>query len=190
MDSSTDFRALMERVRAGCPEAARDLYEVYSPHVQRIIRRRLNPRLRAQYDSIDFTQQVWKSFFTGDLADQRFDHPGALVAFLARVASNKVTEEFRRQFLTEKRDLNRERQRAASEYAAVEFPADGPTPSQEVIAGEQMERLMAGQPAHVRRILEMLRQGHTHRAIAAEVGISEKFIQRFLQTLSERHGLR
>jgi RNA polymerase sigma factor (sigma-70 family) len=184
-DSVLEFRSLMDRVRTGCPQAAAELHARYSGHVRRIVRRHLGPRLRSQFDSVDFLQQVWQSFFAGELGVQQFDSPELLVAFLSRVAANKVSAEGRRN-QTMKRDVDRINNRVRDPR---ELPSPHqPTPSQEVMAGERFELLVADQPPDVRRILEMLRVGYTHRAIARAVGISEKTIQRILQRLSQKHG--
>src|SRR5262249_44175004 len=57
-----EFAALMQRLAGGSQEAARELYDRYGPHIRRVVRRRLIPALRPKFDSIDFEQDVWKSF--------------------------------------------------------------------------------------------------------------------------------
>jgi DNA-binding NarL/FixJ family response regulator len=52
------------------------------------------------------------------------------------------------------------------------------------MAEERWDRLLDGQPPQDRRILELLRQGHTHAEIAQQVGVSEKRVQRLLRKLS------
>ena len=182
-EALSHFRSLIERVRQKCPHAAKELHDLYSPHLRRVVRRQLSRRLRPQFDSIDFLQQVWKSFFAGDLGEHDFDTPEALIAFLQAVACNKVADEGRN-FSTRKRDTNR----LEFKMGPAEIPANNPSPSQEFSAGERLKTLLHGQPPHVRRILEMLQEGHTYEAIAAEVRMSTKFIQRILQRIQERHG--
>src|SRR5260370_21457217 len=104
-----DFRQLMTRVRAGSEEAARELFDRYSGHISRVVRRRLHSRLRTQYDSLDFLQAVWASFFAVPLEEYTFDHPEDLVRFLARMAYNKVVDVTRRRFGTVKHNINSER---------------------------------------------------------------------------------
>src|SRR5262245_24444106 len=184
-ETTAEFRALMTRVRQGCPDAARQLHDHYSPALYRVVRKFLFRQMRTRFDSVDFVQQVWQSFFAGDMNGPGLDDPDALIRYLTQMAKNKVKDEGRRQ-QTAKRNLSRSV--AVSLHGSKDFPAAQPTPSQEVIAGEQFEQLTAGQPEHVRRILVMLRQGYSRAAIADAVGISEKFIQRILQRLSERRG--
>ena len=56
------------------------------------MRRVLSPELRSKFDSLDFVQWVWLSFFrVRDKAD-RFERPEHLVKFLAGMARNKVQD--------------------------------------------------------------------------------------------------
>ena len=62
-DENDDFRRLMQRVRDGSEEAVWDLVSVYGEAIRRAVRRVLNRNLRSKFDSLDFVQLVWKSFF-------------------------------------------------------------------------------------------------------------------------------
>ena len=86
MDDEQDFRDLMRQVQAGSEEAARRLCDVYGSHILRVVRRRLPDHLRSKFDSIDFVQDVWASFFADPPQELGFDNPNALVAYLVRRA--------------------------------------------------------------------------------------------------------
>lgn len=184
MSAPSDFAQLMERVRAGCPEAARDLFERYGQTIQFVVRKRLSQRLRAQFDSLDFTQDAWASFFRIAPEQYTFRTPEELVRFLTRVACFKVIDAYRRQQAP---------RRNGNEVSFLEARADGsrppepaarqPTPSQVAIAEEQWERLLQDKPPKVRRALEMLRDGHSHREIAECLGVPVKMVQRVVQAL-------
>ena len=88
----------MERVRAGCPDAAKEVCSRYGGHIRIIVRRRLHQRMRRCYDSIDFLQDVWASFFSGPLGQYDFNDPQLLVKYLSDLAVHKVTDEYRRNF--------------------------------------------------------------------------------------------
>jgi RNA polymerase sigma factor (sigma-70 family) len=194
LDAPEDFAVMMRRVRDGCPEAAREVFERFNPHVQRVVRRHLARRLRRQYDSQDFLQAVWASFFLTPADRYTFTCPDDLVGFLARIAANKVIEAFRHQFLTLKNDIGRELpigQLPAGEMpvhlAAVAAEPAGrePTPSQAAIAEERWELLIRNQPPPRRRVLELLRQGHSLGEAAELTGVHPKVIQRLLRKLNE-----
>jgi RNA polymerase sigma-70 factor (ECF subfamily) len=86
----------MELARAGSEEAARELIDVYGPHLRRAVRRQMDPRLRRQFDSDDFMQEVWQRFFAHLDKLSEVDHPQALVAFLSKLARNQVADACRK----------------------------------------------------------------------------------------------
>jgi RNA polymerase sigma factor (sigma-70 family) len=187
-DTDDDFSALMERVRQGCPEAIQEMLLRYGGHIRQVVRQQLHQRMRPQFDSIDFQQDVWASFFGGDPNRYQFDRPEALVRFLSEMAHNKVVEVFRQRLLSPKRDVNRERSldQLHFDQVAPEVAARNPSPSQLAMANEKWERLLNKQPPHHRRMLELLRQGHTHAEIAQQLDLDPKTVQRFLNALKER----
>jgi RNA polymerase sigma factor (sigma-70 family) len=184
-DAQAEFEALMLRVRAGCPEAAQAVFDRFNPHVRRVVRRHLARRLRRQYDSVDFLQAVWASFFTTPADRYTFDRPDDLVNFLARIAVNKVVEAFRQRYRTLKCAIDRERPIDAAPVSA-ELAGREPSPSQCAIAEERWALLLHNQPPGRRRVLELLRQGHTLSEAAEQTGVHPKVIQRLLRKLSAR----
>ena len=190
-ESLAEFAQLMERVRAGDPAAAQEVFDRYSDAIRRVVRRYLNQRLRARYDSIDILQTVWASFFQVSPDRYTFTTPDELVAFLSKVAHNKAVGTFRRQTGTDKYNVNRQVSLDApsAEDREVAPPARQPTASQLAIAAEHWERIIKGQPPHVRQVLEMLRDGHTQSEAAARFGLHPKTVQRLLEKLLPRVDL-
>jgi RNA polymerase sigma factor (sigma-70 family) len=183
MPEPSEFESLMERVRAGCHDAAREMYELYAEPVRKVVRRALHQRLRSQYDSLDFTQSVWASFFLEPADRYAFNSPEELVSFLSRLAYNKVVDKARqRQGTGPSRSLQERGGRRKDELGA-ELPVRAPTPSQEAMAAERWESLLQGQPPEHQRALELLRQGHTQREVAAVLGLHPKLLYRILQQL-------
>ena len=186
-----EFRRLMERVRSGCPDAVREVCSRYGGHIRIIVRRRLHRRMRPQFDSVDFLQDVWTSFFAGpDKYD--FDDPQALVKYLSDLAYHKVTDEYRRRFRSRKYDVRREQPletMGPKPGEPLDPPVRDPTPSQLAIANERWERLIDGQPNRARLVLDMLRLGYTHAEIAERTGLHLKVIQRLVHKLAKRPDL-
>src|SRR5262245_40754352 len=88
------FRTLLREAQAGSEDAARELYDTYVQYIRKCVRHRLWRRLRSKFDSQDFVQQVWLSFFRdGSLPD--FQTPAELLAYFKSMAENKVTFEAR-----------------------------------------------------------------------------------------------
>src|ERR1051326_6827453 len=75
------FRALMRAAEGGSEEAARELYETYVKYVLRCVRHRLWHRLRSKFDSQDFVQQVWASFFDDRGSLPEFETREDLIAY-------------------------------------------------------------------------------------------------------------
>jgi RNA polymerase sigma factor (sigma-70 family) len=180
-----DFASLMARARSGCPDAAREVFQRFSPHIARVVRRQLHQRLRAVYDSDDFLQAVWASFFAVRPEEYTFSSPETLLAFLSQVAYNKVVEVFRNRVQTAKRAVARE---VPLDDLSREQPVRQPTPSQEAIAKERWQQMLDGQSPLGRRALEMLRQGHTHEEVGRVLGLHPKAIQRLLRGLDEERN--
>jgi RNA polymerase sigma factor (sigma-70 family) len=182
-ETPAEFADLMNRVRQGSEEAARTVVERYGSHIRRVVRRRLSPSLRPQFDSLDFEQSVWASFFASPRERYKFETADDLIGFLARVAHHKVIETFRAR-TGPKRDVNRETRLGLG-------PDDGPqpetprtdSPSKAAMANEQWERLLAHAPVKYHPVLEMLRQGYGHKEIAEQLGFHPKAVQRLVQRL-------
>jgi RNA polymerase sigma factor (sigma-70 family) len=190
MPDSHEFHHLMERVQQGNQEAVQELLERYGTPVVRVIRRKLLKKLRRKYDSTDFAQAVWASFFAVDPMDYRFEHPRELVAYLVRMARNKVIEEVRHRVGSLKHCIHREISLEAAATKTDQQLADpGPTPSAVAVAHEEWARLLDGLPPMHRRILMLIEQGYTHREAAQELGLNERTIRRFLEKLSPKGQL-
>ncbi len=177
-----DAQSLWNAARDGDPDATARLVERYGDDLLRVVRRRLPRRARSVLDSQDFLQSVWATVFRNGLDAGRFDSDAQLLAFLRKIASNKVADQVRRQLAGGKRDLNREVHSDAVDAA----PGRRETPSQVSIARETLDRLLKGQPEHYRRIIEMKIAGSGSGEIAAGLGLHEGTVRRMLTRLSAR----
>ncbi len=178
------FRDLMRRVREGSEEAAWELVECYGEMIHRAVRRALHQRLRSKFDSLDFVQLVWSSFFRSEFRAEQFDRPEDLAAFLVAMARNKVGMEIRRRLLTEKHNLNRENPFEVAEDKAWDGISDHqPGPMDVAIARERWSQMMEDQPAHYRQIIQLRLQGYTYQDIAASLQLAESTVRRFLKRL-------
>jgi len=184
-DRCDEFLDLMQRLRDGSEEAARELLDRYGEHILRVVRRRLSRQMRSKFDSIDFVQAVWASFFAEVPHQREFDRPDALIAFLVTLAQNKVVEAVRQRLQSQKYDVKRER--ALEDVEADKeagLRAREPSPSQAAVANEEWHRLLADLPERYQRMLVLLREGHTQKDIAQELGVNEKTVRRVLDRLT------
>jgi RNA polymerase sigma-70 factor (ECF subfamily) len=179
------FQELLARVKDGDEDAARELLTRYEAKVRLVVRRQLPRLLRSRFDSIDFLQSVWGSFFhrirTGP---NDLDHEQNLITFLAWAARNKVIDEYRRS-ATQKQDIRREESiegRGRGESGL----AGGDTPSQLVQARETYTRLRALLPEDRKVILDLKTAGYSSKEIGERLGVSERTVQRVLEDLKNR----
>jgi len=181
-----EFRELLEQVRSGSRDATCELVDRYAPHVIRAVRRKLNRAIRSQFDSLDFAQAVWGSFFAAPEQLGKFQRPDELVRYLAALAHNKVIDEIRRRLETEKYNVNRERSlNDSTRSLSGQLAADQPSPSEVAMADEFWARLLRGRPEHHQQIIELRREGYTHQQIADQLGLNEKTVRRVIRGLLE-----
>lgn len=182
-----EFARLMQRLKAGDETAARELLHQYGEPIQRAIRRHLNCRLRSKFDSQDFAQAVWVSFFANVETVTQIPSPESLVAYLSRMAANKVIDEGRRRLTFTKHNLSGERSLTRSTNGRQrDVPGRTPTPSQVVMADECWAKMTEGQPTVYRQIAELRANGATIEEVAAALKVSERQIHRVIARLQAR----
>lgn len=181
MRTTEEFHTLMQQVLTGSEEAAQELFRDYEPYLLKVIRRRLDKRMRSKFDSLDFAQDVWASFFA-ELPEKRsFASPEELVAFLTTLARNKVVDAVRRRVQTNKHDIDREQSLDDSRrFDKEKLPADQQTPSQIMMSQEEWPAFLSKLPLVYRQIFIMLREGITQEAIARELGLHPRTVNRIV----------
>jgi DNA-directed RNA polymerase specialized sigma24 family protein len=178
-DEPVEFTALMSRAQGGCPEATATPVERYGHQILRVIRRGLHPRVRRLLDPADVVQDVWGSFFAGPSRRHTFEAHAHLLAFLRRLTRNKVVEANRKHLDCQKSSLRR--QQPLDGLGVVEgrdLVARLPSPGEVALAKDDWEQLLRGRPASDCRMLSLLRDGHTQRETAAQVGVDESTVRR------------
>ena len=189
-----ELAGLLARVRAGDETATRILLQSFEDDVRKAVRGRLPRALRTQFDSMDFVQSVWQSFFSScDQDPEAFQDARHLRGYLAGVARNKVLEVHRQRTRTKKYDMNREERlnaRRGDQDVQRDLPAKGPTPSQSAQADDRFAVLIAGRPPEEVRIVELRRQGLTLKEIAERVGKDERSVRRVIESIRERMSAR
>lgn len=185
----SDFDQLIRAWREGQGGALGELFARYSEQIRSAVRFRLHDKLRAQYDSLDFVQDVWASVVAMSPDRYQFDGPNGLLGFLTRVAQNKVIDATRQRLHTQRRNVNREEPLpTAPDVCDAALHDRQPTPSQRASGQEEWERVLDKLKPGERAILERLREGYTHEEIAAMVGVSTRTVERIVQRIRERSG--
>jgi RNA polymerase sigma-70 factor (ECF subfamily) len=180
--SAASLEILLEKLSTGQSEAAEQIFRDYEPFLRAIVRRRLTPRLRSKFDSMDVVQTVWATVLSGFRKHQHeFPDRQHLKAFLARVTYNHFVNHCRRH------SAQLAHERPFSEDASSEdSPAGAARPSQFVQADELWTSLLEMCPSSHREVLELKRQGLSPGVIASRTGLHEGSVRRILYDLAKR----
>ncbi len=178
-----EFETLMREFAAGSEEAAWQIVEIYGPYVFRSVRRALSPKLRNQFDSVDFVQAVWASLIASREKLRHVEQPQELIAILSAIGRNKVIDVVRRA-RTKKYNIHREVSVDQDGAPIVDSaPSRDPTPSDVAMARERWEGMMRDQPSHYRSIVVLRMHGNTHQDIANQLNVSDRTVRRVLNRL-------
>lgn len=89
----TQFEDLMQRIRRGDEDAARECVEYFEPELRRIARVRLrDPKLRSIADSVDVSQSVFGKFFERYSGGSNIESKEQLLALLVTMTKNRVID--------------------------------------------------------------------------------------------------
>jgi DNA-directed RNA polymerase specialized sigma24 family protein len=190
MSNDDNFADLMARAKSGDAAAIRAFLSRFEWEVQMMVRARLPKKLRVRFDSMDFAQAVWQSFFS-DLRNKApdFENVQHLRAFLKGMVWNKVREQHRRLTKTEKCDLGREESlyiRRGDRDVPREVVSPDPSPSQTVQADDRLAQLTTGCAPGQVAVIRLRHQGLTIDEIAARTGFNERTVRRFIEAARVR----
>lgn len=173
-ETPSPFKEAIRKICSGSQEAVFEFIEDYGPHIQRVVRTRLNHTLRAKFDSLDFVQMVWMTLFTDLNKISQFQRPDDLIAYLVVIARNKVIEESRRRTKYQKYNINREANLDATDPQLRSAAQRHETPSAQLIARERLDEVLNAKSERDRRIFDLRLEGATFVEIGAKLGISER----------------
>jgi RNA polymerase sigma-70 factor (ECF subfamily) len=182
-ESPTGLPALLNRFRAGDPDAARELVEAYEPHLRRIIRLRIrDSRLRRLFDSADICQSVMANFFARlSLGQYDLETPGQLIRLLEAMARNKVATQARKAEVV-RRD---ERSIDGDDEAGTPI-VPGPSPTEQVAWRELIELVRSRLSDDERQLSDLRAAGCEWTEIAARVGGSPEAARKRLERAFDR----
>jgi len=189
-----DFAALLAAAAAGNDAAARELFDSFGNHVLRVVRRQLRGRLRNEFDSIDFAQEVWGGVFAAPQLLAQLDTPIKFLSGLTTIARRKVANQYRRRARLERATARMApklftptRRCEIPDSTVIDQEAVGgfvlgadPTPSQHAVAEETWQTLLSASVASQQRILRLLKVGATQREAARAGDMNPRSIRRFL----------
>ncbi|MFM8252139.1 MAG: RNA polymerase sigma factor [Planctomycetota bacterium] len=183
-DIDLRFPDLVDRMRHGDERAVAELYGQVELAVLRCIRRKLNSGLRTRFDSSDFMQSAWASFFRRIEEVPCFSTEWDLIRHLQAIARNKVTDEVRRNMLCGKRDFRREAKKGVGDqrWPVVVDVADQrqSEPTAMASAREVWHDLNQQLPDLHRHVLELRCEGLTYVEIATSLDIHERSARKIM----------
>jgi RNA polymerase sigma factor (sigma-70 family) len=190
MCAEDEIQDLIARARAGDEEAIGSFLREFEGELRIMVRGRLPKSLRCRFDSTDFVQAVWQSFFV-DLRTRpnEFENVHHLRGYLAGVVRNKIYEQHRRLTRTAKYALGREEPlyvRRSGREVGRDFVSPEPTPSQAVQARDRLAQLIAGCSPREVQVITLRHQGMTFDEIAARTGLGERTVRRIIEDARRR----
>jgi RNA polymerase sigma-70 factor (ECF subfamily) len=144
-DSEHKTQSLVTLAKEGDKLAIEQLCRIYGERVRRIIRLRIDRKLRSKIDSVDVVQDAL-ILAMGGLKDFTYKNEGDFLRWLSKIAENKL-HDILDKFYTEKRDIRREIpfKKVENNTEEVSFitaePLDTTTPSVLLFKKEQLDRL-------------------------------------------------
>ncbi len=173
---------LLDKLAHGDEEAARQAFLTYEPYLRFVVRRHLNGRCRAKFDSMDIVQSVWADLLEGfRRGGWRFRDVHHLRSFLVKVTRNRFLNRVRRH----RRAL--ECERSLEETDPRQLPSARQAQPEEVAEAEDLwNRLLTLCPPAHRELLQLKRQGLSLAELAARTGLHASSIRRILYTLARR----
>jgi RNA polymerase sigma-70 factor (ECF subfamily) len=174
--------SLLERLCNGDPDAAERAFVAFEPYLRMVVRKKLPPRLRAKFDSMDVVQSVWADLLSGFReAGWRFADEAHLRAFLVKLTRHRFIDRIRRH----RTALARER--SLDELVRAGEPSSPlPSPSELFLADELRERMFALCPPAHREIVRLRLRGLPVSEVASRVGLHVGSVHRILSDLACR----
>ena len=177
---------MLTGMRSGDADAFARFVHGYGPQLRAAIRRRLSPLMRARYDSQDLAQSVYATLYRRRLQMPQFDKIQRLVAYVAQIAANKVTDAYRARHAAG-RDPTLERPLMDSQGVINSgLVSQEPSPSEVFVREEEREALFAGISEQHAQILTLKLSGATDAEMAAAVNLSERQIRRIIREIGDK----
>jgi RNA polymerase sigma-70 factor (ECF subfamily) len=161
---------LIPRLRAGDPEAAREVVRRYEPVIRarlRIWLRMQDPRLRHVFDSMDVCQSVLASFFVRAASGQYdLEQPEQLLGLLVTMARHKLSHQVHKQ-QAQRRDVRRVEGTGLDD---LQVAAPEASPSEWCAGQELLQEFRRRLSDEERSLADRRGQGDSWATIAADLG--------------------
>lgn len=189
MPEDRPFGRLMEDLRRGVPDAAREVFDRFARRLVGLAASRLPAFARPTTDPEDVAQSVLRTFFRrhgeGEFRPEHWDALWSLLAVLtARKCGHRVAY-----LVATKRDARREVPHpdpSSTGSPGRELADPSPSPEEAALLGETLDRVLAGLAERERPVVLLRLQGYEVGEIADRVGRSERTVHRLLSEVRDR----
>jgi RNA polymerase sigma-70 factor (ECF subfamily) len=191
MTADESFTALMQRLRSGEDDAAREVFVRFAGRLVGLARQHLDAQLAARVDPEDVVQSAYKSFFVrqreGGLEVGSWDGLWGLLTLIAlRKCADRAAY-----YRAGKRDVGREanvRPSDSSPGPAESLALDrAPLPDEAAILAETVEALFRSvDDPDEQAVLELSLQGFTAPEISERLGRAERTVRRLRERFRKR----
>lgn len=159
-----------------------------SAHVKKVIRRRMHASMKPRFDSVDFMQMAWASFFRFANDLDKFTDSVHLENYVTSVARNKVGEAFRKNHIYQKHNVRRELTMDDVNVDDLEVDLTD-SPSAITQMKEFWLRLNDICNSRETEIINRRIAGCTNQEIADELGLHERTIRKILARIAATIGV-
>lgn len=187
MPADDSFSALLAQLHSDDNKAAEHIFHRFAGQLIALARSQLQQGLQGKVDPEDVMQSVFGSFFRRHQAGQfQLDSWDSLWGILTVMTLRKCGH-LREYFQAARRDVRREEQSPVAAVQALgNICAREPTPEEAAGLTDLLEHVLRDFDEHGRRIIFLHLQGYNHTEIGAEVGRSERTVQRTIARVRKR----
>jgi RNA polymerase sigma-70 factor (ECF subfamily) len=185
-DSTTDFRALVERVRLGDDDALAELMQRYEAEVRLTARLLLGRALRPHLDSVDLLQSLYHSLLVG-LRDKKIElgTPQQFLGLAVTIVRRKVARHWRHI----QRQQRIEPQTGETEAVAdliTNVPSPEVDPAETAQFNDSIAHLCSKLDDKERQLVELRLQGYSTAEVARQLGLDPDVLRVRLSRLRRR----
>lgn len=185
-DFTSNTDDLIQRLRSGNHDAAREVFDRYVERLLVLSKRRIGQRMNSRVDPEDVVQSVFRTFFTR-MKDDQFEIAAEddLFKLLVRITTHKTLRQIAHHRAA-KRDPNQETPQGDDTHEMLMQAMDAePTPETIVTFMDQLEHFLGQLPPQERQILELRMEGRSTDEIAERLGTYDRKIRRVLERIRD-----
>lgn len=184
------FQRLMNDLRDGDPNAAREVFEKFTRRLAGLAAANLPDMIKPKVDPEDIAQSVLRTFFRrhveGQFEPKNWDN---LWTLLAKIAIRKCGHQIEHLYAA-RRDVRRDASPPSTspDQSTLSWvPADpSPSPEEAAVFTETMQLVLGQLDDRERPIVELRLQGFDIAEIARQVGRSQRTVHRLLDGVRAR----